>query len=173
LSELEHHVLGWDDVSPDRAAKTFAGYVFATCGQGQKAEADAAKLNKEHPLDSFLQKSELLQLRARLDLQQGNAKEAIEELRPAEWSELGFVELGVPVYLRGLAYLQNKQGVEAAAEFQKILDHHNALRPLPYWSMAKLGLARAYTLTGDYAKARTAFQDFFTLWKGATPTFPS
>jgi eukaryotic-like serine/threonine-protein kinase len=160
------------DASPGRAAKTFAGYVFATCGEGQKAEANAAKLNKEYPLDSFLQKSELPQTRARLDLQRGNSGKAIEELRPAEWSQLGFIELGVPVYLRGLAYLQNKQGAEAAAEFQKILDHRGALGPWPYWTLAKLGLGRALTLMGDPARARTAYQDFFTLWKYADPDIP-
>jgi eukaryotic-like serine/threonine-protein kinase len=160
------------DASQNRAAKTFAGYVFATCGQGQKAEANAAKLSKEYPLDSFLQKSELPQMRARLALQHGNVKKAIEELQPAEWSQLGFIELGVPVYLRGLAYLQNNQGAEAAAEFQKILDHRGALRPWPYWTMAKLGLGRAFTLTGDPARARTAYQDFFTMWKDADPDIP-
>ena len=160
------------DASPGRAAKTFAGYVFATCGQGQKAEVNAAKLNKEYPLDSFLQKSELPQMRARLDLQRGNAGKAIEELRPAEWSQLGFIELGVPAYLRGLAYLQNKQGAEAAAEFQKILDHRGALGPWPYWTLAKLGLGRALTLMGNPARARTAYQDFFTLWKDADPDIP-
>ena len=158
--------------SPDRAALTFAGYVFATCGHGQKAEANAAKLNKEYPLDSFLEKSELPQMRARLDLQRGNAGNAIEVLRPAAWAELGFIELGVPVYLRGLAYLQNKRGAEAATEFQKILDHRGALGPWPYWVLAKLGLGRAFTLTGDPARARTAYQDFLTMWKDADPDIP-
>ena len=160
------------DASPGRAAKTSAGYVFAMCGQGQKAEANAASLNKEYPLDSFLQKSELPQMRARLDLQRGNAEKAIEELRPAEWSQLGFIELGIPVYLRGLAYLQNKQGAEAAAEFQKILDHRGALGPWPYWTLAKLGLGRALTLTGEPVRARTAYQDFLTMWKDADPDIP-
>jgi eukaryotic-like serine/threonine-protein kinase len=158
--------------SADRAAVTFAAFVFATCGQGQKAESNAAKLNKEYLLDSFLEKSEIPQIRARVDLQRGAAGKAIEDLRPAQWAQLGFIELGVPVYLRGLAYLQNKQGAEAAAEFQQILDHHGALGPLPYSSLAKLGLGRAFTQTGDLAKARIAYQDFFTLWKDADPDIP-
>jgi eukaryotic-like serine/threonine-protein kinase len=160
------------DASPGRSAKTFAGYVFATCGQGQKAESNAAKLNKEYPLDSFLQKSELPQMRARLALQRGNAGKAIKELRPAEWSQLGFVEMGIPAYLRGIAYLQNKQGAEAAAEFQNILDHRGAVGPLPYYALAKLGLGRALTLRGDPARARTAYQDFLALWKDADPDVP-
>jgi len=158
--------------SSSRAALTQSGYVFATCGQGQKAEANLAKLNKEYPLDSFLQKSELPQMRARLNLQRGNGAKAIEDLRPAEWAQLGFVELGVPTYLRGLAFLQNKQGAEAAAEFQKIVDHRGALLPGAYGSLAKLGMGRAYAMTGDVAKARTAYQDLFAVWKDADSDIP-
>ena len=158
--------------SSSRAALTQSGYVFATCGRGQKAEANLARLNKEYPLDSFLQKSELPQMRARLNLQRGNGAKAIEDLRPAEWAELGFVELGVPTYLRGLAYLQNKQGAEAAAEFQKIVDHRGALLPGAYGPLAKLGMGRAYALTGDTTKARTAYQDVFSVWKDADSDIP-
>ena len=60
--------------SRSRGAYVIAGYVFATCGQGQKAEANLAKLNKEYPLDSFLQKSELPQMRARLNLQRASGR---------------------------------------------------------------------------------------------------
>jgi eukaryotic-like serine/threonine-protein kinase len=158
--------------SPDRAAQTSAAVVLATCGQGQKAEAIAAALSKEYPLDTFLQKSDLPQIRARSDLHLGNATKAIDDLRPAEWAELGFVELGIPVYLRGLAYLENKQGTEAAAEFQKISDHKLALGPLPYVALAKLGLGRAYVLTGDLSTGRISYQDFFTMWKDADPDIP-
>jgi eukaryotic-like serine/threonine-protein kinase len=158
--------------SSGRAALTQSGYVFATCGEGQKAEANAAKLNKEYPLDSFLQKSELPQMRARLDLQRRNGAKAIEDLR-SEAFQLGFVEIGVPVYLRALAYLENKQGAEAAAEFQRILDYRGALAPLPYLSLAKLGQGRAYALMGNAAQARTAYQDFFTVWKDADPDIPA
>ncbi len=158
--------------SPNRSATTYAGYVFATCGQSAKAESNAAKLNKAYPLDSFAQKSEIPQLRARLDLQRGNGIGGIENLRPAEAYQLGYSENGIPVYLRGLAFLQNKQGAEAVGEFQKILDSWGALGATPYMALAKLGLARAAALAGDSAKARTAYQDFFTLWKAADPDLP-
>lgn len=155
-----------------RSATTFAGFVFATCGQAQKAETAAVKLNKDYPLDSFAQKSEIPQVRARVELQRGNGAKAIEYLHPAEAYQLGVVENGLPVYLRGLAYLQNKQGAEAAAEFQKVLDHRGVVGPMPYQALAKLGLGRAFALSGDAAKARTAYQDFFTLWKDADSDLP-
>jgi len=158
--------------SPTRTATTVAGMVFATCGQGQKAEADAAKLSHEYPLNSFVQKSEIPQIRARADLQRANSAKAIDDLHVAEAYELGFIEAGIPAYLRGLAYLRNKQGTEAAAEFRKVLDHRGALGPTPYMALSKLGLARASALTGDAAKSRIAYQDFLNLWKDADPDIP-
>ncbi|HWY54636.1 MAG TPA: protein kinase [Terriglobales bacterium] len=158
--------------SSTRTATTVTGMTFASCGQEQKAAMNIAKLNKEYPLNSFLQKSEIPQIRARADLQRANPAKAIEDLHVAEAYELGFVESGIPAYLRGLAYLQNKQGTEAAAEFQKVLDHRDALGATPYIALAKLGLGRASALTGDAAKARIAYQDFFNLWKDADPDIP-
>ena len=158
--------------SPDRSATISAGYVLATCGQGQKAEAAAAKLNKDYPLDSFAQKSEIPQIHARIELQRGSGAKAIEILQPAEAYQLGFIENGIPTYLRGLAYLKNKQGAEAAVEFQKVLADRGVTGPISYLALAKLGLARALALTSDTAKARTAYQDFLTLWKDADADLP-
>ena len=84
------------------------------------------------------------------------------------------------VYLRGLAYLRLQKGAEAAAEFQKILDHKGASWGSTwrypnwglYYSISYLGLARASALAGDTAKARKAFQDFFALWKDADQDLP-
>jgi hypothetical protein len=69
-------------------------------------------------------------------------------------------------------YLVAKQGAPAAAEFQKILDHRGIVLNEPIGALAHLGLARAYVLQGDTIKARTAFQDFLTLWKDADPDIP-
>ncbi len=155
-----------------RSAVTFSGYVFAACGQVQKAEAVAARLNKEYPLNSFTQISEVPQIRARLDLRRGDAAQAIKDLHHAEVYQFGDVELGMPAYLRGMAYLKNKQGTEAAAEFQKVLDHRGVSGASPYCALARLGLARSYALTGDAAKARTTYQNFLTLWKDADLDIP-
>jgi len=74
--------------------------------------------------------------------------------------------------VRGQAYLAAHQGNEAAAEFQKILDHRGVVINEPIGALAHLGLARSYALQGDAAKARTAYQDFLTLWKDADPDIP-
>jgi len=77
-----------------------------------------------------------------------------------------------PVYVRGEAYLAMARGSEAAREFQKFLDNRSVVQNFPLGALAHLGLGRAYTLQGDTPKARTAYQDFFALWKDADPDIP-
>jgi tetratricopeptide (TPR) repeat protein len=77
-----------------------------------------------------------------------------------------------PVYVRGLAYLASHRGEEAAAEFQKILDHRGIVVNEPIGALAHLQLGRAYAMQGDTAKAEATYQDFLTLWKDADPNIP-
>ena len=77
-----------------------------------------------------------------------------------------------PVFVRGEAYLAARRGSEAAAEFQKILDHRGLVLNQPIGALAHLGLGRAYVLQGDIPKAKAAYQDFLTLWKDADPDIP-
>jgi hypothetical protein len=42
----------------------------------------------------------------------------------------------------------------------------------PLATLAHLGLGRGYALAGGSAQSRTAYQDFFRLWKGADPDIP-
>ena len=158
--------------TPGRVSSTMAGSVFATCGETQKAEALAADLNRKYPLDTFAQKLDIPMIRARQDLQHSDGSKAIDALRPSEAFEFGWTANGVPAYLRGLAYLKMKQGTQAAAEFQKMVDHKGVMALSPYLSLARLGLGRAFALSGDAAKARTAYQDFFALWKDSDPDVP-
>jgi eukaryotic-like serine/threonine-protein kinase len=77
-----------------------------------------------------------------------------------------------PVYIRGQAQLSAHNGTAAATEFQKFLDHRGITLNFPLGALAHLGLARAYAMQGDSAKARAAYQDFLTLWKDADPDIP-
>jgi eukaryotic-like serine/threonine-protein kinase len=61
---------------------------------------------------------------------------------------------------------------EAAAEFQKILDHRGIVRLDPIGALAHLHVGRAHTLSGDNAKAKSAYDAFLTLWKHADPDIP-
>jgi tetratricopeptide (TPR) repeat protein len=132
-------------------------------------------LAKRFPEDTVVQFNYLPMIRAAA-LGKDSDK-AITALAPAAPYELGGVIQTVnfalyPVYLRGGAYLAAKQDNSAAAEFQKILDHAGVVLYEPIGSLAYLGLARAHALSGDTAKARTAYQDFFALWKDADPDIP-
>jgi Tfp pilus assembly protein PilF len=77
-----------------------------------------------------------------------------------------------PAYIRGLAYLAAHQGAEAAVEFQKIVDDRGIVLSDPIGALAHLQLGRAYALSGDRSKARSAYKDFLALWKHADPDIP-
>ena len=63
-------------------------------------------------------------------------------------------------------------GEQAAAEFQKIVDHPGVVLNFPLGALAHLGLGRAYALAGDKVKARRAYQDFLALWRDADADIP-
>jgi eukaryotic-like serine/threonine-protein kinase len=77
-----------------------------------------------------------------------------------------------PIYVRGLAYLAARQPVEAAGEFQRIVDHPSIVLVDPMGALARLQLARALVLSGDTVKAKSAYRDLLTLWKNADPDIP-
>ena len=77
-----------------------------------------------------------------------------------------------PVYMRGLCYLQARQAQQAAAEFQKILDHYGVVGNFIIGALAHLQLGRAQAMMGDKEAARKSYQDFLTLWKDADPDIP-
>jgi eukaryotic-like serine/threonine-protein kinase len=118
-------------------------------------------------------------LRAKLALNKGMAAEAVDNLRVAAKYELGVSTncppnwtAMYPVYVRGEAYLAARQGREAAAEFQKLLDHSGLVLNQPIGALAHLGLARARLLQGDTVQAKRAYGDFLALWKDADPDIP-
>jgi predicted Zn-dependent protease len=115
-------------------------------------------------------------IRAGVILERKDPNRAIELLKAASTVELSEpTNLAIflcPVYLRGEAYLMLHNGNAAAAEFQKFIDHRGVVVDFPWGALARLGLARAYAMQGDTAKARAAYQDFLTLWKDADPGIP-
>ena len=136
-----------------------------------------ADLGRRFPEDTAVRLLYVPMMRAANSLSNGQGAKAIEELVPVAPYELGISQsfFGFslyPVYLQGQAYLVAKQGAAASAEFQKILDHRGIVPSNPLNTLARLGLARAYALAGDSAKARAAYQDFFALWKDADPDIP-
>jgi hypothetical protein len=104
-------------------------------------------------------------------IHEGHANQAIELLRSEGSYELSEGSLAA-IYVRGWAYLETKSGAEAAAEFQKILDHRGVDPLSPFHPLSHLGLARAYVLMGDSPKARKSYENFFGIWKDADPDIP-
>jgi eukaryotic-like serine/threonine-protein kinase len=156
-----------------------AALTLAYAGNEGRAQSLTGDLGKRFPENTIWQLNYLPTLRAKLAISRGNAAEALESLRAATPYELGQMTSFAypwtalyPVFVRGEAYLAAHQGSEAAAEFQKILEHRGIVVIEPIGALAHLGLGRAYALSGDTAKAKTAYQDFLALWQDADPDIP-
>jgi serine/threonine protein kinase/Flp pilus assembly protein TadD len=153
-----------------------AARVFARTGDSARSEKLIADLAKEYPFDTLLSQVKLPTARAILDLQRNQPAQAIAALEPVKVYELGADRRSIStyqaIYVRGEAYLHSHDGANAALEYQKILDHRGVQPTSPFLSLARLGLGRAYALQGDTAKAKSAYQDFFAIWKDADPDVP-
>ncbi len=166
-------------LSTGRDLQYFAALAFAYAKDDARAKVLADDLDKSFPEDTIVQFNYLPSVRGKLALNKGDVSGAIASLAAAAPYELGATRaIGLnwtamfPVFVRGEAYLAARRGREAAAEFQKILDHRGLVLNQPIGAFAHLGLGRAYVLQGDIPKAKAAYQDFLTLWKDADPDIP-
>jgi serine/threonine protein kinase/tetratricopeptide (TPR) repeat protein len=147
-----------------------AGNALAACGDISQTQTIINELTRRAPKDTVLNRILFPLAQARIELLRGNSAQAIQLLemtRPYE----GYALFQI-AYLRGQAYLNQQKGADALAEFQKILDHRGWQPTSPLYPLAHLALARAAAMSGDTAKARKAYQDFFALWKEADPDLP-
>jgi eukaryotic-like serine/threonine-protein kinase len=162
-------------LSSGRTAKLFTSLALARIGKVRTAQALADELDRKFQRNTLMQGYWLPTIRGAIELARKNPAKAVDALKSVSY-ELGdtltFVGNLYPAYVRGQAYLGTRQGKEAAAEFQKFLDHRSIVLNSPLGALARLGLARAYSLQGDTAKARGAYQDFLALWKDADPDVP-
>ena len=157
-----------------------AAFALALSGDLAQSRALAEDLAREFPEDTSVQFMYLPTLRALFSLNTHDAAAAIQALQTASRYDLALGGVGFigrfgglyPIYVRGQAYLAAHQPAEAAAEFQRILDHRSIVLVDPMDAMARLQLARALVLSGDTVKAKSAYSDLFTLWKDADPKIP-
>jgi eukaryotic-like serine/threonine-protein kinase len=160
-----------------RQVDPMSALAIGLAGDPAKAGRLVSDLAKRYPEDTIEQSNYLPMIRAAIALRNHDSGHAIDSLAvsaPYELAETNtsFTFALYPVYLRGEAYLQARQGPSAASEFQEILDHAGVVGNEPIGALAHLGLGRAFALQGDTGKARSAYDDFFALWKDADPDVP-
>jgi tetratricopeptide (TPR) repeat protein len=158
------------------------GPAFARALLRDSAQAHqiVAELERRYPEDTSVQFSYLPALRALEALDRGDPAKAVAVTQAATpyefavpgtafWAGASFFGALYPVYVRGLAYSQMGRHREAAAEFQKVLDHPGIMLNDPMGALAHLQLARALAATGDHAKSAAVYKDLLTIWKEADP----
>jgi tetratricopeptide (TPR) repeat protein len=158
------------DVARAYVSLTRGGLALALCGEVGQAQSIVDELTKRYPTDTLINSLWLPTMTAAIELRQNKPAAAIESLRAASryeaagefWSQ----------YVRGLAYLLQGAGKDAAAEFQKILDHRGQAPLSALYPLAHLGLARASAASGHAQATRKAYQDFLSLWTDADSTLP-
>jgi eukaryotic-like serine/threonine-protein kinase len=166
-----------------------AALAYATTGGVARAESLAQDLNKRYPLQTQMQSLWLPAVQAQLELKRKNPDAAVNTLHvalpPIEYGDIAFannISCLYATYIRGEAYLAAGRGKEAAAEFQKILDHSGIVWNCWTGALAHLGVARANALEAKtlqgadadsaHVRALTAYKNFLTLWKDADPDIP-
>jgi serine/threonine protein kinase/tetratricopeptide (TPR) repeat protein len=158
------------EMSTNRYVQGTAALSLALASDTAGAKKKAADLYRRFPQDTTVQFCYLPAVEAALALHQGKPQEAIESLRSTSSYDMLPDRDMIIVYLRGEAYLASRQGAQAAVEFGKIID--NPFVADKTYVPAHVGLARAYALQGNTAKARKSYQDFLALWKDADPDIP-
>ncbi len=166
-------------LSDTRDVKWGAALSFALAGDFAKSAALTFVLEKRFPEDTDVQFAYVPMLRALASIHNGQPRQALEVLQTAapfdlaitgSWS--GFFGNLYPPYIRGAALLADHQPAEAAAEFEKVLQHPGIAFSDPVVAVARVQLARAYRAAGQLAMAKAAYQDFLARWKQADPQTP-
>src|SRR5215813_6705446 len=176
LALLEKEGIALEELAPSLIQQLDSqplAWTLALCGKTARAQSLADGLARKLPLDTMHNSVWLPLIHATLELKRGSAagpEKAIQLLQPTRRYEAATSFR--PMWMRGQAHLEAKNGALAASEFQKIIEHRgwDALSPL--WPLASLGLARAAALQGDVAKSRQAYENFFRLWREADPELP-
>ncbi|MGA7930141.1 MAG: protein kinase [Candidatus Sulfotelmatobacter sp.] len=163
-------------LSSGRNVKIAAALTLARIGDASPVRALTEELEKNCPSNTLLKLYWLPTINAAIHLSNGNSSQALVNLEAAAPYELGqagmFISSLYPAYMRGQAYLRARNGTAAAAEFQKLLNHRGVVGNFVTGALSHLQIGRAYTVAGDTAQAKSAYQDFFALWKDADPDIP-
>ena len=164
--------------SNGQAAQSVTALALALCGNENRASALADDLERRLPESTLLLFNYLPGIRGQLAILKKDPSKTVALIKAASANEfavsstIGFVPALYTAYICGNAQLMAHDGREAMSEFQKILDHNGLVGNSPMAALAHLQIGRAYVMAGDTAKAKTAYQDFLTIWKDADPDIP-
>jgi tetratricopeptide (TPR) repeat protein len=167
-------------LSNGRDVEYAAGLALGLSGDSSQSQPLADDLEKRFPEDTFARFTYIPVLRALSALERGKPTDSVERLHIALPYELAVNGLNFnfflgglhSAYVRGQAFVAEHRYPEAVAEFQKILDHRGIVGLDPIGALAHLQLGRAFALSGDVTKSKTAYRDFLTLWNDADPDIP-
>jgi len=178
VEEARKQVAAALGMSQSRDVHLLQALILARTGEMARSQSLLDDLAARFPLNTTINRYWVPTARASLALQHDEAQ-AIEVLRITAPYELAYpdptLQTGIflyPAFVRGEAYLREGKGGEAAAEFQKYATYRTAAVNCPLGALAQLQLGRSYLLTSEVDKARTAYQEFLTLWKDADPDIP-
>ena len=161
--------------SRDRATLIFAALTLARAGKAEQAQKLAEAISQRFPNDFAVQAFLLPCVQAAIKLNERDPSGALAILQPVVPYDLAINDVfdyAYPAYLRGIAYLQLKQGRLAADQFRNVLDHSGVGQGFVTGSLSVLQLARVEMLMHDAGAARKSYEEFLTLWKDADPDLP-
>jgi eukaryotic-like serine/threonine-protein kinase len=179
--EARKHAAAALEASNGRDVEYAAGLAVGLAGDASRSQQLADDLERRFPEDTFARFTYVPVLRALSSLGRGEPADSLERLQMAVPYELAANGLNFnhfylgglhSAYVRGEALLAARQYREAAAEFQKILDHRGLVGADPIGALAHVQLGRVFALSGNAARAREAYQAFLALWKDADPDIP-
>jgi hypothetical protein len=180
-AEATRNALAALALSNGRDVKYMGALALALSGDSTRSQPLADGLEQRFPEDTFAKFTYVPVLRALSALERGKPTESVEQLQIGLRYELAVNGLNFnhfylgglqSAYVRGEAFVAVHRYAEAAAEFQKILDHRGLVGPDPIGALAHLQLGRTFALAGDKVKATLAYGDFLTLWKDADSDIP-
>jgi serine/threonine protein kinase/tetratricopeptide (TPR) repeat protein len=155
-----------------RNGRAGAALIYAGCGDTSQAQTTLNQLRTTYPTDTIISSILAPVIQALIEKSRGNLPEAVRLVESIRTYDRSLITGLMNNYLRGILYLEQRRGTEAAAEFKKIIDSPAIEAYSPAHTLAYLGLGRAAVLSGDTAGARKSYQDFFALWKDADPDLP-
>jgi serine/threonine protein kinase/Flp pilus assembly protein TadD len=158
-------------LAPGRDVKVLSAVALARSGETTQSKSLLEGLQKSEPGNTYLKVYWFPVIEASIALAQQAPERAVVALEPSLPYELGSPPPGTamyPPYIRGLAYLTEKNGPAAAAEFQKFIDHATIVQNFPIAAIARLQLARAYALLATRRKLKPRIR--ISSRSGKTPT---